>query len=74
MRQLGETEVEDLHAPVLGHKDVLGLQVPVHDALLVRRREPVDDLERVVDGRPRRELAGGELRRSVSPSSSSWTT
>ena len=62
LRQFGEAEVEDLHAAVVGDEDVLGLQVAVHDALLVRRREAVRDLERVVDRLARRELAAGEDR------------
>ena len=49
VRQLGEAEVEDLHPAVVGDEDVLGLEVPVDDPLLVRRREAVDDLECVVD-------------------------
>ena len=62
VRQLGEAEVEDLHAAVVGHEDVLGLQVPVDDALLVRGREAVGDLERVVDGLALREGAAREDR------------
>ena len=62
VRELGEAEVEDLHAAVVGDEDVLGLQVPVDDPLLVRRREAADDLERVVDRLARRELAAGEDR------------
>ena len=56
MRELGEAEVEDLDAAVVRDEEVLRLQIPVDDPLLVRRGEPVRDLERVV-GR----LAGGEL-------------
>ena len=62
VRELGEAEVEDLHAAVVGDEDVLGLQVPVDDPLLVRGREAVDDLERVVDRLARRELAAREDR------------
>ena len=47
--QLRETEVQDLDPPVLRQKDVLGLQVPVHDPLLVRRGQSLRDLHRVVD-------------------------
>ena len=35
---------------VLEDEEVLGLQVPVDDALLVRRGEALRDLQRVVDG------------------------
>ena len=60
MRQLGEAEVEDLDAAVAGDEEVLGLQVPVDDALLVRGGEAVGDLERVVDGLAVGKLASGE--------------
>ena len=74
LRQLGETEVEDLDAAVARHEQVLGLQVAVHDPLLVRGGEPVRDLDRVVDGLARRESAAATRRsRSVSPSRSSET-
>ena len=64
-----------LTRPSLRDEDVLGLQVPVDDALLVRRREAVRDLGGVFDGSPRREALRPRARaRSVSPSSSSWTT
>ncbi len=62
VRQLGEAEVEDLHPAVVGDEDVLGLQVPVDDPLLVRGGEAVGDLERVVDRLALRELAAGEDR------------
>ena len=52
--QLRETEVEDLHEAVLRDHDVLGLQVAVDDAGLVRLREAARDLhreiERLLDG------------------------
>ena len=38
-RQLGEAEVEHLDAPLGGHHDVRGLEVPVHDAALVGRAQ-----------------------------------
>jgi hypothetical protein len=76
-----ETEVEEHRVPTdarPGHHDVLGLQVAVHDALRVRARERVEDLEhqvhRVVDreGALRREhlaerLAGDEVEGGVEP-------
>ena len=49
LRELREAEVEDLDAAVLRDEDVLGLQVPVDDALLVRRGEAEGDLRRVVE-------------------------
>ena len=57
LRQLRQAEVEDLDAPVLRHEQVLGLQVPVDDPLLVRRREAARDLDRVVDRLARRRAA-----------------
>ena len=60
VRQLREAEVQDLHPAVVGDEDVLGLQVPVDDPLLVRGAEAVDDLERIVDRAARGELASGD--------------
>ena len=45
-----EAEVQDLDPPVAGQEDVLRLQVPVDDALLVRGREPVRQLRADLDG------------------------
>ena len=74
LRQLREAEVQDLDPAVVGHEQVLGLQVPVDDPLLVRRRQPVRDLDRVVRGLAHRDRAARRARaRSVSPSSSSVT-
>ena len=61
MRHLGETEVEDLHAPFARDEDVLRLQVAMDDALVVRRGEAARDLGRVVDRLARRQ------RRAVDP-------
>ncbi len=60
-RELGQAEVEDLDAAVVRHEDVLGLEIAVDDALLVRGAEAAGDLERVVDGLARRDRAAGEL-------------
>ena len=49
-RQLGDAEIENLHAPVGRDEQVVGLQVAVDDALVVRGGEPVGNLTRVVDG------------------------
>ena len=62
LRQLGEAEVEDLDPAVVGHEQVLGLQVPVNDPLLVRRRQPAGDLDRVVGGLAHRQRAAREPR------------
>ena len=48
--ELGQAEVQDLHPPVPGDEQVLGLQVPVDDPLLVGRGQTVCDLDRVVHG------------------------
>src|SRR5262249_41865972 len=48
-RKLGEAEVQDLDAPIVRDEDVLGLQVPVDDPLLVGRPEAAGHLERIVD-------------------------
>jgi hypothetical protein len=58
--QLGETEVEDLDPPVLRDEQVLGLEIPVDDALLVGGREPPRDLDRVVERLARRQRPGSE--------------
>ena len=50
-----QPEVQDLHVVVARDEDVVGLQVPMNDALLVRGRETERDLGAV----PRR-LAGRE--------------
>ncbi len=54
-RQLRQTEVENLDSAVVRHEDVLGLQVAMHDPLLMRRREAMSDLDREVDRLSRRE-------------------
>ena len=60
--ELGQAEVEDLDAPVLRDEEVLGLQVPVDDPLLVRGGEAVRDLHRIVDRLARRKPATREHR------------
>ena len=52
---LREAEVQDLEMPVLVDEQVLGLQVPVDDALLVGGGEAPGNLDRVVDRLLRRE-------------------
>ena len=49
LRELRETEIEDLDPPVPRQEQVLGLQVPVADSLFVRRREALGDLHGVFD-------------------------
>jgi hypothetical protein len=54
--QLGEAEVGDAHAAVLADEDVLGLDVAVHDAVVVR------ELQRIAQLRHEREhVARGQL-------------
>ena len=73
VRQLREAEVEDLDPAVLRDEEVLGLQVPMDDPLLVGGGEAVGDLQRVVEAL-RGESSAREHPRSVSPSRSSMTT
>ena len=47
--QLGQAEVEDLDAAVLGDEDVVRLEIAVDDALVVGRGEALGDLRGVVD-------------------------
>ncbi len=56
--ELGQAEIEDLHAPVGGDEQVLRLQVAMHDALFVRTRQAVSNLDRVIDGLADRESSG----------------
>ena len=58
--ELGEAEVENLDAAVAGDEEVLGLQVAVDDALLVRRGQAAGDLDRVVDRLARGQRAARE--------------
>ena len=70
--ELGQAEVQDLDEPVLGDHHVLGLQVPVHDARLVRLGQAVGDLRRRVEELPRRAARRrASSSRSVLPSTSS---
>ena len=46
--------------PLGADQEVLGLQVTMHDPLLVRGGESVRDLERVLDRLPRRDRSAGE--------------
>ncbi len=58
---LRQAEVEDLDVAVPADEEVLGLQVPMDDALLVRRGETPGNLERVVHGLLLGDRAGVEL-------------
>ena len=58
--QLGQAEVEDLQAAVFRDEDVLGLQVPVNDALLVGGGEAPGGLERELRRPARGKGAGRE--------------
>ena len=39
-----EAKIEDLHAAVVQDEDILRLQIPVHDPLVVRRGQSPGDL------------------------------
>jgi hypothetical protein len=56
----GEPEVQDLDPIVASHEDVLGLQVPVDDPLVVGRVESPGDLERDLDRSLPRQRSRGE--------------
>ncbi len=43
-RLLGQAEVENLRPPVASEKDVVGLDIAMHDSFLVRRRQSCRDL------------------------------
>ena len=47
--ELREAEVENLHAPIEGDEQILGLEIAVHDAGVVGDGEAVRDLNREVD-------------------------
>ena len=57
LRQFGQTEVENLDAVVPGDEEVLGLEIAMDDALVVRRRESARDLKRILDRLARRQRA-----------------
>jgi hypothetical protein len=57
VRQFRQTEVEDLEPAILRDEEVLGLQVPVDNPLLVGRCEAVRNLHRIVDRLALRESA-----------------
>ena len=60
--RLGEAEVEDLHGAVARDHEVLGLQVAVNQARLVRRREPLRHLAQQLEGLPDgKEAARGDM-------------
>ena len=48
LRELGKAEVEDLQASFRGEENVLGFEVAVNNAFLVRRGESVRKLDHVV--------------------------
>src|SRR5262249_52234776 len=56
------TEIQDLDDAVLGHEQILRLQIPMHDPLLVRCRQTLSDLGRVLDGLARWKCSAGEAR------------
>ena len=58
--ELGEAEVEDLDPPVAGHEEVVRLEVAVHDALLVRRREAPRRLGDEIHGLADRDRAAAQ--------------
>ena len=51
--RIRQAEVENLHPPVIRDEQVAGLDVAMHHAARVRRREAARDLPRVLGGLPR---------------------
>jgi hypothetical protein len=49
MDELGQAKVENLRVPVRHEEDVLGLQIAVNDALVVRGGQSVCDVHGIVD-------------------------
>ena len=60
LRPLRQAEVEQLGLAALGHEDVGGLDVPVHDAARVRGLEGVGDLDAEIEQRVELEGSRGE--------------
>jgi hypothetical protein len=61
LRQFGKTEVQNFDPAALSNEKVLRLKVPVNDAFFVRRRNPMRDLNAIVDCLSHRQRAGLEL-------------
>ncbi len=57
-----QAEVEDLDATVLRDEDVVRLEVPMDDPLVVGGREAAGDLQRIFDGLARGERSSGQAR------------
>src|SRR5262249_23057954 len=66
-RQLRQAKVEDLYSTLSGHKEVLGLQVPVDDSLLMGGGQSQGNLSRVIDRLARREWPSSKLRSQCFP-------
>ena len=47
---LGQPEVENLDPSIFRDEQVLGLEIAMHDAFVMRRRQAVGDLHGVIDG------------------------
>src|SRR5215831_14833857 len=59
IRELGDSEIEDLHLTIAKSHDIAGLDVPVYDATLVRVVESFADLPH--DGKLVLEREGGAV-------------
>jgi hypothetical protein len=68
-----DAEVEQLDVAIAGDKHVLGFQVPVDNAALVRGGQPARDLYAVLDGLADWKCPSSSRSRNVVPSSSSMT-
>ena len=59
-QQLGQAEVHHLHVAPLGHENVRGLDIAMHDALRVRGVQRVGDLDPEIDNLVNLEHAAGQ--------------
>src|SRR6185295_8938693 len=49
LRELRQTEIENLQATVVGNENIFRFQIAMDDSLLVCRRKPIRKLRRIID-------------------------
>src|SRR5215471_11708110 len=47
--ELGQPKIKDLHPSVIGDKEILRLEIAMHDSLFMSRRQTMRDLQCIVD-------------------------
>jgi hypothetical protein len=52
LRELRQTEVQNLYSAVVSDEDVVRFQIAMNYSLLVCGSEPMSDLQSVIDGPP----------------------